>query len=108
MAKAKRVLEQKLEFEDGGILQLKIWELPESNDDYPNGIKFSLFFGYPGKRCVGYDNHHGKPDHKHLGEKEFPYQFTTIDQLVDDFMLDVQNWRKEHEQSKHHRLSKSG
>lgn len=36
-----------------------------------------------------YDNEAGKGDHKHLGEREVPYTFTTLDQLVDDFLADV-------------------
>ena len=39
-----------------------------------------------------YDNEAGKGDHKHLGEQEVPYGFTTLDQLVDDFWADVARW----------------
>ena len=31
----------------------------------------------------------GKGDHKHLGEREVPCTFTTLDQWVDDFLADV-------------------
>lgn len=36
-----------------------------------------------------YDNEAGKGDHKHLGAREVPYVFTTLDQLVEDFWADV-------------------
>jgi sensor histidine kinase regulating citrate/malate metabolism len=31
----------------------------------------------------------GKGDHKHIGEIEVSYTFTTLDQLVEDFWADV-------------------
>ncbi|WP_425523050.1 toxin-antitoxin system TumE family protein [Xanthomonas citri] len=40
--------------------------------------------------CVlRYDNEAGKGDHKHVGAVERPYNFTTLDQLTDDFWADV-------------------
>ena len=36
-----------------------------------------------------YDNERGKGDHRHVGEKEGGYDFTTIDQLLDDFERDI-------------------
>jgi len=40
--------------------------------------------------CVmRYDNEFGKGDHKHLGDQEVSYCFTTLDQRVDDFWADI-------------------
>jgi len=36
-----------------------------------------------------YDNEAGKGDHKHIGDTEFDYEFTGIDQLLADFWNDV-------------------
>lgn len=45
-------------------------------------------------RCVlRYDNEAGKGDHRHVGEDEIPYFFTTSQALLDDFWNDVDNWR---------------
>jgi hypothetical protein len=45
-------------------------------------------------RCVlRYDNEAGKGDHKHVGEDEIPYVFTTPEALLDDFWNEVDNWR---------------
>lgn len=40
-------------------------------------------------RLVGYDNERGKGDHRHRREIEEPYRFTTIEQLMSDFLADV-------------------
>ena len=45
-------------------------------------------------QCVlRYDNEAGKGGHRHVGEKETPYVFVSIDQLLDDFLADVAAWK---------------
>ncbi|HEX7325117.1 MAG TPA: DUF6516 family protein [Rhodanobacteraceae bacterium] len=36
-----------------------------------------------------YDNGSGKGDHKHVGNREVPYPFTTLDQLLNDFLAEA-------------------
>lgn len=44
--------------------------------------------------CVlRYDHEAGKEDHKHLSGEQFPYVFTTPEQLLADFWSDVARWR---------------
>jgi len=44
--------------------------------------------------CVlRYDNETGKGDHKHVGEEQTRYAFTTAAQLLADFWDDVDHWR---------------
>ena len=43
--------------------------------------------------CVlRYDNEAGKGDHRHVGAIEAPYMFNGIDQLLADFLADVERW----------------
>ena len=42
---------------------------------------------------VSYDNERGKGDHRHRGDLEEPYTFTTVEQLVADFLADVRKAR---------------
>jgi hypothetical protein len=41
---------------------------------------------------VRYDNERGKGDHRHIGGKEEPYVFSSIDRLLDDFERDIRDW----------------
>ena len=41
------------------------------------------------RRVVSYDNERGKGDHRHVRDQEEPYIFTTVEQLVADFLADV-------------------
>jgi hypothetical protein len=43
-----------------------------------------------------YDNETGKGDHRHIGPKEEPYQFTSIEKLLEDFEAATRTWLDEH------------
>ena len=58
-----------------------------------HGLKYSLFYGYPGRRLVGYDNERRKGDHRHLDDRELRYIFVSVEQLVADFLADVRRMR---------------
>ena len=47
-----------------------------------------------GVRVIGFDNERGKGDHCHLHGRELPYNFTTIDALVEDFIAAVDAARR--------------
>jgi len=87
----------KLLLDSGAIVQLKIWRLPEPTEEGPHGLKYSLYYGRPGERIIGYDNETGKGDHRHYSEREAPYEFTSFERLLADFWQDV---RKEIERER--------
>lgn len=78
---------------DGFIEEVRIWRLPQTSAERPHGFKYSLFFGRPGERIVGYDNERGKGDHRHYGPFEEPYTFVSIDRLITDFENDVARYK---------------
>ena len=80
---------RKLTLDDGAIIQIRIWRLPAATAERPHGLKYSLFYGRPGERIIGYDNEAGKGDHRHYRGKEKSYRFTNYENLIRDFMNDV-------------------
>lgn len=89
--KAKLVYRNKIVANEH-ITELVIWALPDKSDDRPHGLKYRLFYGdHNGKCLIRYDNESGKCDHKHIGINEIPYTFTTVDQLMKDFLFDIAN-----------------
>ena len=78
---------------DGSIVEVVIWELSASLPPSTHPYKYRLYYGLGGDSRVRYDNERGKGDHRHLGEREEDYPFTTVDQLLDDFGHDIANWR---------------
>jgi len=93
--KATLVFEDRMEYPDGAILEMRIWKLPERNEERPHGLKYSLFYGFSGERIIGYDNERGKGDHRHCHGQEEPYTFSTAERLVADFIDDVERERGE-------------
>lgn len=91
MTKAEIIFEDKQLRSDGTIVQMRILSVPNSVRGSAHKLKYSLFYGRPGLRIVAYDNEAGKGDHKHIREVETPYQFTTVEKLIADFILDVRN-----------------
>lgn len=80
---------------DGAIVEMKIWQVPQPVPGSAHALKYSLFYGRPGERIVGYDNERGKGDHRHVEGQEECYAFTTPGQLIADFLADVRRLRGE-------------
>ena len=79
--------------DDGSIVEVVVWELPEPLSPCTHRYKYRLYFGSgTGTSRVRYDNERGKGDHRHVDEVESEYTFTTVDQLLDDFERDVAFW----------------
>ena len=86
LARAKEIRD------DGSIVEIVIWELAEPLPLSAHRFKYRLYYGAGGISRVRYDNERGKGDHRHIGEDEFEYLFTTLEQLLDDFECDIANW----------------
>lgn len=78
--------------DDGSMVEVVIWELPEPLVPCQHRYKYRLFFGAGGVSRVRYDNERGKGDHRHIGDEESDYAFATLEQLLDDFERDIANW----------------
>ncbi|PIK74502.1 hypothetical protein CS379_02230 [Methylobacterium frigidaeris] len=95
MAKAALLFSEKCVYEDGTILQAKLWVLPGSRQvpGSAHSLKYSLYYGRPGQRIVAYDNESGKGDHIRHGNVETPYRFVSVEQLMADFLAEVRALR---------------
>ena len=93
MAKTVLLYHDKADWPDGSIVEMTIWQLPMVSKERPHGLKYSLFFGRPDQRIIGYDNESGKGDHRHHGDVEQGYVFTDVETLIADFMADVRKER---------------
>jgi hypothetical protein len=91
--KAELLYHEKKYFEDGSFREFKIWRVPQSPDK-PHGYKYSFACVVNDERVIGHDNAEGRGDHRHVGGKEHPYQFQSLEKLWQDFGSDVLKWRK--------------
>ncbi len=96
--KAELLQRDRLDFDDGAVLEMVIWKVPQPVPGSNHSYKYRLFYGYSGKRVVGYDNERPKGDHRHRDGKEEPYKFVDVEMLVRDFLTDVEQRRSRHEE----------
>ena len=87
--KATLLFHERRLYDDGAILEMRIWRVAEAVPPSTQGLKYGLFYGYPGRRVVGYDNERGKGDHRHYEGQELDYRFISVERLVADFLSDV-------------------
>lgn len=80
--------------DDGSIVEIVIWELADPLPPSSHRYKYRLYFGAGGVSRVRYDNERGKGDHRHVGEGEFAYTFSSVEQLLLDFQSDVERWEE--------------
>jgi hypothetical protein len=92
--KAVLVHRERLDLDDGSIVEMVLWRVPEPVAGCRHPFKYRLYLGREGVRLVGYDNERGKGDHRHRREVEEPYTFTTVEQLMNDFLTDVAEERR--------------
>ena len=91
--KAELLFHQRIDYDDGAIVEMVLWSVPKPVPPAKHGLKYSLFYGRPGVREVGYDNERGKGDHRHFQGVETSYLFSTVEQLIADFWSDVRRLR---------------
>lgn len=83
------VQKRRVELRENAFVEIVIWQVPHPLPGSGHGYKYRLAAVVDEVCVLRYDNETGKGDHKHLGEREVPYPFTTLDQLVEDFWADV-------------------
>ena len=89
--KARLIFEKKELYPDGSLTEIRIWQVGKSKT-FPLGIKYAFYFIGPGPSreiLVGYDNHHGKGDHKHFQGVESPVAASSVSELLKRFRREV-------------------
>lgn len=81
---------------EGGLIEFVVWRLPEPVPPCGHPFKYRLVFALAGRRVIGFDNERGKGDHWHLDGVERPYTFVSVDQLIENFIGEVETWRNAH------------
>jgi len=95
--KAERLVKERLSQGDNGFVELVLWRVPQPVPGSLHLFKYRLAYVVEGECVLRYDNEAGKGDHKHLGDTESVYVFSTPERLLADFWADVDNWRTTHE-----------
>lgn len=92
--KAELVIKDKEVIAEGQMIEMVVWKVPVPVEPSTHDFKYSLAYIVNGERVVGFDNERGKGDHCHLDGVETEYRFTSLPELVDDFITEVNKRRQ--------------
>ena len=92
--KAVSVLYDLTQIDDRSFVELVIWQVAKPVRGSSHHFKYRLAFVVDDVCVLRYDNEAGKGDHRHFGDGEESYAFTTMETLIRDFWRDVGRWRR--------------
>jgi hypothetical protein len=91
--KAEPLLHERRVLAEDAFVEMVVWKLASPVPGSQHSFKYRLALVVKGVCVLRYDNQAGKGDHRHLGEEQRPYSFTTPRQLLTDFWQAVDGWR---------------
>ena len=66
-----------------------MWWVPKPVPPKAHGVKYRAFYTVNGGRIVGFDNERGKGDNCQVDGVQQPYVFSSVEQLIEDFIAAV-------------------
>jgi hypothetical protein len=97
--RATSILSKRVADAGGGFAEYVVWLLPESLPPSEHPYKYRLAYVKNSECVVRYDNERGKGDHRHFGDHEDQYSFSTPRKLIADFEADIARWNSENSNS---------
>ena len=91
--KATLLVHEKNILQPGHMVEMIVWKVPTPVPPTEHGFKYRLVYLIDGLRVLGFDNERGKGDHMHIDDREFPYTFVSVDQLIADFITAIERRR---------------
>lgn len=93
---AEELLRRRVVYTERAFAELVLWRVPTPVRGCSHAYKYRLAYVVRGRCMLRYDNEAGKGDHRHYGERESAYAFTTPEALLSDFQRDIERWNHEH------------
>lgn len=92
--KAELMLDERHVFAEDAYAEIVVWRLPQPSRGSTHRFKYRLALVERSVCTLRYDNEAGKGDHRHIGDAEQPYVFTSPEALLADFWADVDARRR--------------
>jgi hypothetical protein len=97
--KATLVARTRVVYTEHSFAELVLWRVPASVAGSSHEFKYRLAYVVSGVCVVRYDNEVGKGDHRHFGDTESKYSFSTPEALLAAFERDIARWNRENSNS---------
>ena len=92
--KAEALARERYILAEDAFVEIVVWRVPRALKGSSHQFKYRLALVAAGECAVRYDNEAGKGDHRHVGDVESTYSFSTYEKLLADFWADVDAWRQ--------------
>ncbi|MFZ5570507.1 MAG: toxin-antitoxin system TumE family protein [Thermodesulfobacteriota bacterium] len=93
--KVVELIRQRIVYDGNKFAELILWHLEKPLAASRHPFKYRLAYVVNGICVLRYDNEGGKGDHRHWGDNEAGYKFTTPQKLLADFQHDIERWNHE-------------
>ncbi len=93
--KAQPILIERIRYHDTAFSDISVWRVPQPVKGSTHDYTYRLAYVVDEICVLRYDNETGKGDHRHYGNAEEPYTFTTLADLLADFQADIARWNNE-------------
>jgi len=97
--KATLLMRRRVVDSDRSFAEYVLWQLPDMLPTSTHKFEYRLAYDEENTCVVQHDNEAGKGDHRHFGEKELQYVFSSSQQLIADFEYDIARWKRENSNS---------
>ena len=97
--KAVQLVQTRVVYSATAFAELVLWRVAKPLDGSVYAFKYRLVYDVDSVCVLRYDNEPGKGDHRHVGDHEKTYKFTTPEKLITDFQLDITRWNDENSHS---------
>ena len=88
--KETNLIKESIILSEVAFVELVVWDTPKPVAGSKHSYKYRLALVINQVCVLRYDNELGKGNHKHIGDTETEYSFTTPEQLLADFWEDVE------------------
>ena len=92
---ASLLLRTRIIFSEHAFAELILWRVTQPLPGSLHSFKYRLAYVVEQKCVLRYDKEAGKGDHRHRGDAERMYRFTTPEKLIADFQADIERWNDE-------------
>ncbi|PYE89989.1 toxin-antitoxin system TumE family protein [Phyllobacterium leguminum] len=87
---AKLIERTHRKIDDATFYEVVIWRLPRPVPGCTHYYKYRLALIRDDKCILRYDNERGKGDHRHVGNREEAFEFTSLEALSAAFRADIE------------------
>ncbi|MGH9195429.1 MAG: toxin-antitoxin system TumE family protein [Acidimicrobiia bacterium] len=93
--KAEALAQERHVLAEDAFVEVVVWRVPHSVKGSTHRFKYRLALVVAGECVLRYDNDIGKGDHRHVGDVETSYSFSSYERLPTDFWADVDTVRQQ-------------